>query len=123
METKKSWEIVSATGKLITKRWDELAKRYNLPIITFGLPALTSFKLNCSDWLAYKTLITQEMLKNGFLASNTVYVATVHCEEIIDEYFAKLEHVFSLISDCEQGRDVKSLLNGQICHDGFYRLN
>jgi glutamate-1-semialdehyde 2,1-aminomutase len=123
MERTKSWELISETGASVTNKWNHLAKQYNLPISTFGLPALTTFKLKSPNWLSYKTLITQEMLKYGFLASNTLYVSTAHNDEIIQQYFSKLEKVFRLISDCEQGRDVKSLLDGPICHDGFYRLN
>jgi glutamate-1-semialdehyde 2,1-aminomutase len=28
-----------------------------------------------------------------------------------------------LIQECEEGRDVMSLLNGPVCHGGFKRLN
>jgi glutamate-1-semialdehyde 2,1-aminomutase len=31
--------------------------------------------------------------------------------------------VFALIRECEDGRDVMSLLQGPVCHAGFKRLN
>jgi len=46
-----------------------------------------------------------------------------HTPDIVDNYFTNLESVFSLIKECEQGRDVMSLLKGPICHSGFKRLN
>ena len=37
--------------------------------------------------------------------------------------YVELESIFKLIKDCEDGLDVKSLLKGPVCHDGFKRLN
>lgn len=73
--------------------------------------------------LAYKTLISQELLSNGFLASNSVYVCTEHTNEILEKYFEALEKVFSLIADCEKGYDISKLLSGKVCDSGFKRLN
>ena len=35
----------------------------------------------------------------------------------------RLDEIFKLINECENGRDVNELLNGQVCHTGFKRLN
>jgi glutamate-1-semialdehyde 2,1-aminomutase len=87
------------------------------------LPALTGFTLPGENALAYKTLITQEMLGKGFIAGNSVYVCTEHTTAVLDGYFAALDPVFGLIKECEEGRDVKALLKGPVCHGGFKRLN
>ena len=84
---------------------------------------LINFSIDSSNWLKYKTLITQEMLKRGFLAANSVYVSTAHTEKIIEDYFVYLEELFEIISECENGRNVDSLLEGPICHSHFGRLN
>ena len=63
------------------------------------------------------------MLKQGFLASNSVYVCTEHTDVIVDEYFEKLEPIFSKIKECELDRNIDDLLDGQVCHSGFKRLN
>ena len=73
--------------------------------------------------LEYKTLITQEMLKRGYLASTSVHVSTAHTAETVDRYFAALDPVFALIRECEDGRPVESLLEGPVCDSGFRRLN
>jgi glutamate-1-semialdehyde 2,1-aminomutase len=54
---------------------------------------------------------------------NSVYVCTEHTPEVLDGFYEALDPVFSLIQECEQGRDVMSLLKGPICHAGFNRLN
>ena len=123
MEREKSWEKVTNIGKKIRERLQKISSKYELKISFFGLPALTSIKFYSDNALAYKTLITQEMLKKGFLAGNSIYVCTEHSEEIINGYFDAIDPIFGLISQCENGRDIKKLLEGPICHSGFKRLN
>jgi glutamate-1-semialdehyde 2,1-aminomutase len=123
MERTRSWERITATGKQITARWQALARKHGLQITTQGLPALTGFSFPGERALMYKTLITQEMLEKGFLASVNVYVCTEHTTEVVERYFDALDPVFALIKECEQGRDVNSLLKGPVCHSGFRRLN
>jgi glutamate-1-semialdehyde 2,1-aminomutase len=123
IEKEKSWEQITEMGLDITARWRALADKHNLSITTSGLPALTSFAFDSPNMLAYKTLITQEMLNKGFLAGNSVYVCIAHSPEIIVNFFEELDPIFGLIKECEDGRDVMSLLKGPVCHGGFKRLN
>jgi glutamate-1-semialdehyde 2,1-aminomutase len=123
MERNKSWESITLTGKVIQERWKQLALIHEIPISISGLPALSSFSFPLPMGLAYKTLITQEMLKRGFLASTSVYVCTKHTDEVLDAYFVVLDEVFGLIRKCEDGLDIDTLLEGPIAHDGFKRLN
>ncbi len=123
MEKEKSWEQVTQTGRDITARWKALADKYNLSITTSGLPALTNFVFDSANSLAYKTLITQEMQANGYLAGNSIYVCTAHSPEIVASFFEHLDPIFGLIEECEEGRDIMSLLKGPVCHGGFKRLN
>lgn len=123
MERIKSWDKITATGRDITARWQALADKHDLSITTAGIPAFTSFSVNSPNALAYKTLITQEMLARGYLATTSVYACTEHTADVVDGYFAELEPLFALIKECEDGRDVMSLLKGPVCHSGFKRLN
>jgi len=123
MQEVRSWDKITRTGSDITSRWKELARKYGLSINTTGLPALCGFSFNGPNALAYKTLISQEMLAKGYLAGTSVYVCTEHSPEIVDRYFEELDGVFMLIKQCEDGRDVLSLLKGPICSSGFKRLN
>lgn len=123
MERVKSWETITNTGLNIRQRWQQLADQYALRINHWGLPSLTGFTFQSKNAVAYKTLITQEMLAKGYLASNSVYVCTEHTPSIIQGYFDSLDSVFALIKECEEGRDVMGLLKGPLCHAGFKRLN
>lgn len=123
MEREKSWERITDTGRVIGERWQELARKHGLPIHLNGLPALIGFSLPLPDMLKYKSLITQEMLKKGFLAATSVYVCTEHLPAVVDHYFEALDPIFSLIKECETGRSIDPLLAGPVCHSGFKRLN
>jgi len=123
MEEVKSWEQITQTGLEITGRWRALAEKHDLSLATSGLPALTTFSFDSPNALAYKTLITQEMLTKGYLAGTSVYVCTEHTSEVVDGFFEALDPLFELIKQCEEGRDVMTLLKGPVCHSGFKRLN
>ncbi len=123
MERMRSWEVITATGMQIRAQWQALAEKHGLSIEHWGLPALTGFTFAGPNALAYKTLITQEMLAKNYLAGNSVYVCTEHTPDVVAGFFDALDPVFALIKECEQGRDVFSLLKGPIAHAGFKRLN
>lgn len=123
MERIKSWDAITQTGLTIRQGWQQLADRYGLKVDHWGLPALTGFSFQSTNALAYKTLITQEMLAQGYLAGNSVYVCIDHTPEVVAGFFAALDPIFAQIKECEEGRDVMSLLKGPVCHAGFKRLN
>ena len=123
MERTQTWNTITQTGLNIRKQWQQLADKHDLKIDHWGLPALTGYTFKSSNALAYKTLITQEMLSKGYLAGNSVYVCTEHTPAVIEDYFAKLDPIFATIKECEEGRDILSLLKGPVCHGGFKRLN
>ena len=123
MERIKSWNSITKMGQKIRKYLKKLAKKHQIKIFINGLPALTNIVFQSENNLEYKTLISQEMLKKGFLAGSSIYVCTEHSDKIVNEYFDALDSIFSLISDCENGRDVKDLLKGPTCHKNFKRLN
>jgi glutamate-1-semialdehyde 2,1-aminomutase len=123
MERVKSWETITETGNEIAKIWSRLGKKHNLPIRPFGLPALIKLAFDAPNALAYKSILTQEMLSRGYLASNIVYVSLAHTKEVLSGYESALDEVFGIIRQCEDGRDVKSVLRGPICHSEFKRLN
>jgi glutamate-1-semialdehyde 2,1-aminomutase len=123
MERIESWTTVTNTGKLIRLGWQELADKHKLKISHWGLPALTGFSFESNNNLIYKTLITQEMLAKGFLASNSIYTCIDHSSLIVETYMNHLDNIFKLIKQCEDGVDPMQLLQSPICQSGFKRLN
>jgi glutamate-1-semialdehyde 2,1-aminomutase len=124
MEDIKSWEIITSIGKKIQEGWKSLAVNNGLEIDVAGIPALSTYSFKYEHALAYKTLVTQEMLKKNILASTNFYASIAHKDEFIDRYFVELDKVFSIIKKCEnQELKIENLLEGPICHSGFKRLN
>ena len=111
MQKEKSWQIITNQGKKVVDKWSEMAKKNNLKIKHLGLPSLASFYIESKNFLKYKTFITQEMLKQDFLASNTIYTCINHEDQIIDLYSEKMNKIFKIISEFEHSKkDISSLL-------------
>lgn len=124
MERERSWERITATGIDVKARWEAMANAHGLPLQTFGLPALCGFTFRSENALAYKTFLTQEMLKQGYLAATLLYVCTEHTEDVLKGYFDRLDPLFARIAGFEAGdADVHAQLDGPVCHGGFQRLN
>ena len=124
MEQIKSWEIITEQGKKMRKGWIELANKHDIDITVSGIPSLSTYSFNSDHGMEYKTFITQEMLKKGFLASTIFYACIAHTDDKIAAYFDALDHVYYTISQCEKGNKIiTELLEGPVCHSGFNRLN
>ncbi len=123
MEKKRSWKIITKQGKKLQKLLLSIAKKYKIPLEISGIPALINFKILSKNWLKYKTYISQEMLKKGYLASNAIYVCTEHTDVIIEDYIKAIEPIFKTIQQCENDRDINKLLKSEVCHSGFKRIN
>tara|TARA_B110001450_G_scaffold256718_1_gene288310 strand:- start:1180 stop:2487 length:1308 start_codon:yes stop_codon:yes gene_type:complete len=123
MKSTKSWEVISSNGLHIKKKWQELFEAYKIPIVISGIDALPSFSFDTYS-LEYKTFITQEMLKRGYLAGTSVYVSVAHSKDIIDKYLSEFEDVlFKLSNIIENELNIIDFLDGPVCHSGFQRLN
>ncbi len=124
MKRIKSWKIITEKGEKIQNIWQEIAANNNIKIKISGIPSLSVFDFESINNLKYKTFISQEMLKDGILASNKIYLCTEHTDAILNIYFEKLNNIFYKINLCESGKlNINELLLGDTCHSGFKRLN
>ncbi len=123
MEQEKPWECAKAVGNKVKSIWAEAASSNKLDVAINGLPALSNFSIASENALAYKTLLTQEFLKRGYLAGTNFFACSAHELDKFSEYSDILNQIFNVISECENGRDIKQLLDSPICHAGFKRLN
>lgn len=124
MEQTKSWETITEQGKKMQNGWSDLANKHEVDITINGIPSLSTYSFNSNHGMEYKTFVTQEMLKKGFLASTNFYACTAHTDDKIAAYFDVLDDVYHTISQCEKGnKTISELLEGPVCHSGFKRLN
>ena len=124
MEKEKSWIRITELGNYMRKIWKKNANRFDLNITINGLAPISTYNFNHEDNLKFKTFLTQEFLKNGFLASTNFYSSIAHTEKILDNYSDILEEIYSVINNCIMGKEkIDNLLERGICHNGFKRLN
>ena len=124
MKKLRSWEVITSTGEKVKKLWEKLADENGLDIKTAGIPALSTYSFNYVNPGVYKTFVTQEMLKRGFLASTLFYACTEHTDEYIGLYGEALNEVYGTIrKTLDNGQSLETLLEGPVCHSGFSRLN
>jgi glutamate-1-semialdehyde aminotransferase/spore coat polysaccharide biosynthesis protein SpsF (cytidylyltransferase family) len=123
MKKQKSWIKITKIGRQIIKNWEKIAKKNSIKIKIKGIPALCSFEFVSKNNDLYKNLITQEMLKKGYLASNVIYVSTSHKMNILKRYYKILNDIFKVISKCEKGADIHIYLNNKVSQKKFSRLN
>jgi glutamate-1-semialdehyde 2,1-aminomutase len=124
MERIQSWDLITQAGIKMQNGWNEVAKNNGISISISGIPSLSTYSFNSDNALKYKTIITQEMLKKGFLASTNFYASTAHSNSDFELYFEALNDVYKVISSCEEkSLNIDYLLEGPVCHSGFKRLN
>ena len=72
MKKERSWERISSIGEIIQKNWKLISERQKVGIKIQGIPALSTFTFEHSDHLKFKTFLSQELLKNGYLGTTKI---------------------------------------------------
>tara|TARA_B110000003_G_scaffold263389_1_gene287008 strand:+ start:8754 stop:10058 length:1305 start_codon:yes stop_codon:yes gene_type:complete len=123
MKDIESWKIITDIGLKVRSNWSDLFHRHNIDFDISGIPSLSSYTFKNND-LEIQTLLTQEMLKKGFLASNRFYACISHSDELLDSYFNAFDETLSSISTIKDNKtEILERLNGPVRHSGFKRLN
>ena len=111
-----------AVGKRIQSGWKSAADRAGLSISITGIPPLSHFSFDYKNGLAIRTLFTQMLLEQGFLATNAFYAAYAHQNSHIESYLGAVERTFDFLAEVIKKGEVERLLKGPIAHSGFQRL-
>jgi glutamate-1-semialdehyde 2,1-aminomutase len=112
---------LDAIGSAVRAIWREAAERYGLPLTISGFPCLSKFTFDHEQGHVLRTLFTQWMLDEGFLAGNAFYASLAHRDDVVTKYRDAVNCVFERIADC-MGDDLTSHLRGPVAHEGFRRL-
>ncbi len=124
MKRIKSWKKITKIGKIIKEKWKRIFDKYLIEYEIKGLDSIVSFEFKRKNFNVYKTFITQEMLKKGILANNSIYVSIDHDNKILKKYFVEFEKVIKKIQILEQkGIKLEKLLESKASSLGFKRLN
>ncbi|MGB2870021.1 MAG: aminotransferase class III-fold pyridoxal phosphate-dependent enzyme [Bacteroidota bacterium] len=122
MKSQNVQQHLKNAGKQVKTIWREAAAANGLKIHISGIDPLGHFEFTEGDHLTLKTLLTQEMLREGFLASTSYYASFAHQPEEIDRFKRSVNKVFRLLSGALKEGTAAKLLNGPVCHSGFKRL-
>jgi glutamate-1-semialdehyde 2,1-aminomutase len=123
MHREESWLRISETGRKVKDGWRKLAAEHSLDIEVFGLDALAMFRFLDERYNVFKTFITQEMLKQGFLAGTSFYVSTAHTANDTEDYLDALGKVFGQIAHHREDNNFEELLQSREAHQTFQRLS
>jgi len=123
MRDEKPWKFMNQQASKVRDYWKEAAQCNDLDISIGGIPVLSNFVIQHPDWLKIKTFITQEALKDKLLVSNSLYICALHDDQQLNIYFDFIRKVFKKISNNLTTKNFAIDLDGEICHEGFKRLN
>jgi glutamate-1-semialdehyde 2,1-aminomutase len=107
----------------VTEGWEAAAERYDIPLHTSGINPLPHFSIEHDEGQAAKTVFIQEMLKQGYLTTDSLYVSYAHTPEMITNYIDAVDTVFETIGTALDSGTVRQQLNGPVAHTKFERLN
>ena len=102
MQRDKTYKKIKNIGKKIKEIWQQLSIKHKLKIKIYGLDSIPCFQFLYKNHLAYKTFLTQEMLKNRILATTQIYISIAHEQKHLKNYKNKLDNIFKSISEFEK---------------------
>ncbi|MCM8828513.1 MAG: aminotransferase class III-fold pyridoxal phosphate-dependent enzyme, partial [Candidatus Omnitrophica bacterium] len=122
MKQKNVPEYLMKMGKKIMDGWKKISEQTGLKIKISGIPPLPKFSFDYENSRELTTLFTQEMLKRGFLAKDSVYISYSHKEKQINEYLSVAREVFDIMKEAIEKGKIKEMLKGPVAQQGFKRL-
>jgi glutamate-1-semialdehyde aminotransferase len=110
-------------GQRVQAIWRKAGEAAGLTVEVSGIPPLSHFGFPAENAAALTTLITQEMLDRGFLASGAFYASYAHEPKHVEAYAQAVGEAFGAVARARKQGDVEKQLRGPVKHSGFHRLN
>jgi glutamate-1-semialdehyde 2,1-aminomutase len=117
---KKVHKHIVSIGSQIKKGWINLAIKNNLKLKVSEIDSLCTFFLEYKNKDELYTLFCKEMLKQKYIASNSIYVSYSHKKRDISEYLKSCDKVFKKIFQFL--KEKKKMKKSDIKFTGFTRL-
>ena len=121
MEKNKTFKKIIAQGKKIKNKWKELSIKYKIDLDIISMDSIPIFLFKTNHEIKKKFIIN-EMLKEGILASNIIYVSISHTDEILKYYFRKLDKIFHKLSIISK-KNLEKEANKSLLLSHFRRMN
>ena len=114
---------IDRIGGKVQGGWRMLAKKHDLALGVHGQHPMCSFSLDYeTQTKALGTLLTQHMLNQGFLATESFCTSYAHTDEVLDQYLNALDSAFAELAKAIDKGDAENRLQGPVAESGFSRL-
>lgn len=114
---------VADIGSRVQDLWRTLGQKHGVPVaVPESYPCLAHFSFDHDDANLLKTLYTQFMLDEGFLAGPSIYPTLGHSASIVEAFGEAMDKVFASLGDSIAKGDYRKRLRGPEAHTGFRRL-
>jgi glutamate-1-semialdehyde 2,1-aminomutase len=115
---------LSAIGDRMRSGWTAAAERHDLRLTVRGVAPLPSFAFDHgSHSPALRTLYTQCMLDEGFLASGAFYPSRAHTTSHVDQALAATDRAFATLREALADGSVGARLRGPVASSGLRGQN
>ena len=123
LERTSPWQEVSDLGLRVMDGWRQIGRDCGIPLTTSGQGSLCALQFQYGEESnAARTLYTQEMLGEGFLAGSGFYPSSAHKEEDVAEYLLTVRKVFQRIKAAADSGGIRAALKSREADQGFKRL-
>lgn len=122
MKQTRTAAFLDKAGRKVQRGWAQGAVDNGVKISVSGIHPLGHFSFDEKDPLVLKTLFTQYMLEQGFLATTAFYASLAHQDKYIDRYLEAADKSFHKIAEAVKSGAPQKFLKGPTAHAGFRRL-
>jgi glutamate-1-semialdehyde aminotransferase len=111
---------LAAMGTRMRNGWEELAGRHRINLATRGIPHLPAFTFQYgSQSQAVRTLYTQTMLDQGFLAAGAFYPSLAHTPAHVEAALEASDRAFGVLRKAVDEDSVRSRIRGVVADSGL----
>jgi glutamate-1-semialdehyde 2,1-aminomutase len=114
---------IDCIGKKVKNVLEELGKKHDLPlVVNAGYACFVCFSFQAEKGNIMRTLFTQLMLDEGFLAGMAFYPTLAHTDELVEKYAIAVDKVFAKLKSLLENDALEQAMKGPEAHTGFKRL-
>ena len=116
-------EYIAGIGQAVKKVWRDTAAKHGLRVnVDDGFPCFSQFSFEHKQSQEIKTLFTQFMLQEGFLAGVGFYPSMAHSMNIVEKYGVATDKVFGKLSKIIETDSISKSMTGPPAQKTFARL-
>lgn len=93
MKKERSWLKLKKLGSFFKKNFRSILIKHNISGDIIGTGSLLKIIIYNLDDNSLKKIFATEMLKEGILASNVIYLSTAHTKTLLKKYFISMDKV------------------------------